>query len=112
MVLFGVSCKVLQALQNSADVSLEHLSFAALQEWARNQLATAAYKASRAADAAVAERLGDGGCTLADWGCPKCRFSYSPQQLPSSYNCFCGKQEDPEWDPWLAAHTCGELCGK
>lgn len=83
-----------------------------MQEWARNQLATAAYKASRAADAAAPQGLNDGGCMAAEWGCPKCRFSYSAKQLPSSYTCFCGKQEDPEWDPWLAAHTCGELCGK
>jgi NF-X1-type zinc finger protein NFXL1 len=48
----------------------------------------------------------------AEWGCPKCRHSYARRDLPSSYTCFCGKAQDPEWDPWLAPHTCGEVCGK
>ena len=40
------------------------------------------------------------------------RFDYPSCQVPQQYNCFCGKKEDPEWDPWLAPHSCGELCGK
>jgi hypothetical protein len=42
-----------------------------LQEWARNQLATAAYKASRAADAGGA--AGGAAAAAPEWGCPKCR---------------------------------------
>ncbi|KAF6263962.1 hypothetical protein COO60DRAFT_1292737 [Scenedesmus sp. NREL 46B-D3] len=81
-----------------------------IQEWARNQLATAAYKSSRAADLGSAA-AGD-AATAAQWGCPKCRHGYGASQLPSSYSCYCGKQQEPEWDPWLAPHSCGELCGK
>lgn len=75
----------------------------ATQEWARNQLDSAAYKASRDPSAAAAAR---------EWGCPSCRFDYPAAEVPQQYSCFCGKKEDPEWDPWLAPHSCGELCGK
>lgn len=40
------------------------------------------------------------------------RFDYPASEVPQQYSCFCGKKEDPEWDPWLAPHSCGELCGK
>ena len=48
----------------------------------------------------------------ASWGCPKCRTGYMPSEVPSEYRCFCGKQKDPPADPWLAPHTCGDICGK
>lgn len=48
----------------------------------------------------------------ASWGCPKCRTAYLPSEVPSEYRCFCGKQKDPPLDPWLAPHTCGDICGK
>lgn len=48
----------------------------------------------------------------AEWGCPKCRQLYKQAAIPHSYTCFCGKQPDPEFDPWIAPHTCGEVCGK
>ena len=48
----------------------------------------------------------------ASWGCPKCRTGYLPAEVPLEYRCFCGKQRDPPADPWLAPHTCGDICGK
>lgn len=48
----------------------------------------------------------------ASWGCPKCRTGYMPTEVPAEYRCFCGKQKDPPADPWLAPHTCGDICGK
>lgn len=48
----------------------------------------------------------------ASWGCPKCRTGYLPTEVPTEYRCFCGKQKDPPADPWLAPHTCGDICGK
>lgn len=48
----------------------------------------------------------------ASWGCPKCRTAYTPSEVPLEYHCFCGKQKDPPLDPWLAPHTCGDMCGK
>ena len=48
----------------------------------------------------------------ASWGCPKCRTAYQPSEVPSEYRCFCGKQRDPPLDPWLAPHTCGDICGR
>ena len=48
----------------------------------------------------------------ASWGCPKCRTGYLLTEVPSEYRCFCGKQKDPPADPWLAPHTCGDICGK
>ena len=46
------------------------------------------------------------------WSCPKCRAEYSPQQVPTQYLCFCRKEVEPRFDPWLKAHSCGEKCGK
>eukprot|EP00051_Salpingoeca_urceolata_P023207 m.390341 g.390341 ORF g.390341 m.390341 type:complete len:977 (+) comp20077_c0_seq5:238-3168(+) len=46
------------------------------------------------------------------WLCPKCRFEYPQAQFPSKYTCFCGKVPDPSFDPWIAPHSCGDMCGK
>ena len=46
------------------------------------------------------------------FGCPKCRFAYTESQIPHRYTCFCGKTTDPEFDPWIVPHSCGEKCGK
>ena len=47
-----------------------------------------------------------------NWSCPNCRTVYLPTQVPSRYYCYCKKEEDPKFDPWLTAHSCGEKCGK
>ncbi|XP_075985237.1 NF-X1-type zinc finger protein NFXL1 [Anticarsia gemmatalis] len=47
-----------------------------------------------------------------EWCCPKCRHSYSKEEIPRKYRCFCGKTDDPQYHPWLIPHTCGEICGK
>lgn len=64
----------------------------------------------RAADCAYREQSADKA--QASWGCPKCRTAYQPSEVPSEYRCFCGKQKDPPLDPWLAPHTCGDICGR
>ncbi|KAG0725125.1 NF-X1-type zinc finger protein NFXL1 [Chionoecetes opilio] len=46
------------------------------------------------------------------WCCPKCRSQYSQRAIPTRYLCFCGKKIDPEFDPWLPPHSCGEVCGR
>lgn len=46
------------------------------------------------------------------WDCPKCRHEYAFSQIPSEYNCFCGKELNPPNQPWLVPHSCGERCGK
>eukprot|EP00743_Colponemidia_sp_Colp-15_P020531 GILK01026726.1.p1 GENE.GILK01026726.1~~GILK01026726.1.p1 ORF type:complete len:367 (+),score=11.45 GILK01026726.1:36-1136(+) len=46
------------------------------------------------------------------WHCPKCRFDYLPARAPSQYLCFCTKEVDPPFDPWITPHSCGQLCGK
>eukprot|EP00054_Salpingoeca_dolichothecata_P028604 m.218839 g.218839 ORF g.218839 m.218839 type:complete len:853 (-) comp26271_c0_seq1:99-2657(-) len=46
------------------------------------------------------------------WCCPNCRHEYLQTDYPSRYRCFCGKKEDPPFDPWLAPHSCGERCDK
>lgn len=46
------------------------------------------------------------------WGCPKCRYEYSPDDVPSEYRCFCGKIVNPQYQALLAPHSCGETCGK
>ena len=51
-----------------------------------------------------------GGNTQLQWACPKCRFERS--ELPRKYTCYCGKVDDPAFDPWILPHSCGETCGK
>ncbi|KAL6748565.1 hypothetical protein V8C86DRAFT_3020593 [Haematococcus lacustris] len=81
-----------------------------IQEWARNQVDQAVLKAlsklTQFPGAAAQARA------AAEWGCPKCRQMYSSSAIPSVYTCFCGKVEEPEWDPWRAPHSCGDLCAR
>ena len=46
------------------------------------------------------------------WGCPKCRATYSESEIPKKYTCYCGKVTDPQFDPWIVPHSCGETCEK
>ncbi|KAH1004003.1 hypothetical protein HUJ04_003825 [Dendroctonus ponderosae] len=46
------------------------------------------------------------------WCCPKCRSDYMPDQYPTKYVCFCGKTENPIYQPFLVPHSCGEICRK
>lgn len=46
------------------------------------------------------------------WGCPKCRTEYKPQDIPSLYVCFCGKQVNPKYQALLPPHSCGDICKK
>jgi hypothetical protein len=62
------------------------------QDWARNQIDSASLRAHNANGSAPAR-------DELEFGCPKCRFSYPAAQAPRSYTCFCGKQQDPDFDP-------------
>ena len=44
------------------------------------------------------------------WSCPCCSHKYAAAEYPQAYRCFCGKTKNPEHDPWLPAHTCGNIC--
>ncbi|KAG8442538.1 hypothetical protein GDO86_011368 [Hymenochirus boettgeri] len=44
------------------------------------------------------------------WRCPACQNVSS--RVPSSYTCFCGKVNNPDWNRNEIPHSCGELCGK
>ncbi|XP_068158550.1 NF-X1-type zinc finger protein NFXL1 isoform X2 [Drosophila tropicalis] len=46
------------------------------------------------------------------WCCPQCRMEYQPDERPTTYNCFCGKEINPPAQPFLVPHSCGEVCGK
>ena len=46
------------------------------------------------------------------WGCPKCRSTYKEFEIPNRYTCYCGKIDDPQFDPWIVPHSCGEICEK
>ncbi|XP_073252696.1 NF-X1-type zinc finger protein NFXL1-like [Porites lutea] len=46
------------------------------------------------------------------WHCPKCRYEFKQSECPTRYYCFCGKQENPSFDPWLTPHSCGQSCSK
>ncbi|GAB4819935.1 hypothetical protein N2152v2_006981 [Parachlorella kessleri] len=86
----------------------EMVHLVCIQSWARQQLATAQAKAEQLRlhpDRAAAEAR-----SAACWGCPKCRREYSGSAIPSAYHCFCGKVQDPPFDPWNAPHSCGERC--
>ncbi|NXA33962.1 NFX1 protein, partial [Eudromia elegans] len=44
------------------------------------------------------------------WRCPACQNAST--QVPTTYTCFCGKVNNPEWNRNEIPHSCGELCGK
>lgn len=48
----------------------------------------------------------------AAWHCPKCRIEYPRTEIPHESLCYCGKVVDPPIDPWLTAHSCGQICGR
>lgn len=46
------------------------------------------------------------------WCCPKCRYEYNANDVPSKYFCFCKKTENPKYQQFLVPHSCGEICQK
>ncbi|CAH1179658.1 unnamed protein product [Phaedon cochleariae] len=46
------------------------------------------------------------------WCCPKCRFEYFTEDVPTKYLCFCKKTEKPKFHPFLVPHSCGDICRK
>eukprot|EP01132_Coremiostelium_polycephalum_P004597 gene4597-5739_t len=46
------------------------------------------------------------------WCCPKCRNNYYKKDYPTQYKCYCEKKVEPEYDPWVTPHSCGEICRK
>eukprot|EP00833_Pecoramyces_ruminatium_P005032 jgi/Orpsp1_1/1179064/evm.model.c7180000067794.1 len=47
----------------------------------------------------------DGG-----WRCPGCQSAIN--EVPSKYTCFCGKIENPRFNPYITPHSCTNICGK
>ncbi|CBK20994.2 uncharacterized protein [Blastocystis hominis] len=45
-----------------------------------------------------------------EWTCKYCNKENTA--VPNRYFCYCGKKENPEFDPWLPPHSCGNLCGR
>ncbi|GLC51639.1 hypothetical protein PLESTB_000524100 [Pleodorina starrii] len=87
------------------------LHLVCIQEWARSQVDTARAKAAARSlqEPASAEAL---RAAVVEWGCPKCRSTYPTADIPRQYKCFCGKVANPEFDPWVTPHSCGEICGR
>ncbi|KXJ15805.1 NF-X1-type zinc finger protein NFXL1 [Exaiptasia diaphana] len=48
----------------------------------------------------------------ARWFCPKCRHEFKQSECPTKYYCYCGKEQDPKFDPWIVPHSCGQTCGR
>ncbi|XP_076446589.1 NF-X1-type zinc finger protein NFXL1-like [Babylonia areolata] len=59
-----------------------------------------------------AEQAGQSPDLDVPWFCPKCRHEYKQSDCPTRSLCFCGKVEDPKFDPWLIPHSCGQTCGR
>lgn len=76
-----------------------------IQAWARQQLQTAAARAATEADRGMKAEAAP-----PVWACPKCRHDYAAGDTPTEYRCCCGKEADPEFNAWLAPHTCGARC--
>ncbi len=79
---------------SSGCYALLHLPCA--QAWARQQIQQQQLKQQKSTFSSC-------------WGCPKCRKLFAA--VPSGYSCFCGKEENPVFNPWNVAHSCGEECG-
>lgn len=74
-----------------------------IQRWAKDSIAHQKL--------AIDERPGIGRNNIL-WQCPKCRKDYDQTSVPNAYFCFCGQKHDPEFQPWLVPHSCGEVCNK
>lgn len=46
------------------------------------------------------------------WDCPQCRKKYEPNEIPRHYECFCGRERQPQPTPFLVPHSCGEICNR
>ena len=44
------------------------------------------------------------------WRCPGCQKEN--QSTSFAYTCFCGKVRDPEFNPYITPHSCGDVCAK
>ena len=44
------------------------------------------------------------------WRCPGCNLP--KESLPSTYSCWCGKDEDPRSISGIPPHSCGQTCAK
>ncbi|KAJ8906400.1 hypothetical protein NDN08_002893 [Rhodosorus marinus] len=46
----------------------------------------------------------------ASWRCPGCQDEGLGRSF--AYTCFCGRRVNPESDPGITPHSCGEICGR
>ncbi|MEW5303405.1 MAG: hypothetical protein WDW38_001729 [Sanguina aurantia] len=101
-----------EAVWHCMDGCYEVMHLVCAQEWARSQLSAVEAKAALRLSPEQFPEAAREAKASAQWGCPKCRQPYPSAALPSSYLCYCGKLTNPEWDPWITPHSCGELCGR
>jgi len=45
------------------------------------------------------------------WTCPNCNYAYAENKLPK-YFCYCSRWEEPDYNPMVMPHSCGEYCDK
>lgn len=74
-----------------------------IQKWVKEGVYQQQYNAEQAGKAADFDF---------PWFCPKCRYEYKQVDCPTRSLCFCGKVQDPKFDPWLIPHSCGQTCGR
>ncbi|ELR18860.1 uncharacterized protein ACA1_036940 [Acanthamoeba castellanii str. Neff] len=46
------------------------------------------------------------------WRCPHCNKTHRQHEGPPVSRCFCGKYANPEFNPYITPHSCGDLCGR
>lgn len=71
-----------------------------IQTWATNAIRSSAL---------LSAVLGDGPAV---WHCPSCRLEHDEPSYPEQYLCYCGSTPEPDYDPWLEPHSCGNVCGR
>ncbi|XP_075243128.1 NF-X1-type zinc finger protein NFXL1-like isoform X1 [Convolutriloba macropyga] len=85
-----------------------------IQKWARDSIEQTKFRLE--SHPAPALSAGDHGqmetVPVINWDCPKCRLEYPISSIPDYYYCFCGKTRDPDFDPWLVPHSCGQSCDR
>ncbi|KAK9827063.1 hypothetical protein WJX74_005265 [Apatococcus lobatus] len=83
-----------------------------IQAWARQHMGNSKLDAESLPALGAEQEQTSKKREQAGWACPKCRQEYARGEVPSKYTCFCGKVEDPPFDPWLAPHSCGQECNR
>lgn len=88
----------------TCDHCYSYFHFSCIQKWSKDSISLRSEEGQGPIAVFMPKKI--------EWCCPKCRHSYTKDEVPQKYRCFCGKLDNPPFHPWLIPHSCGEVCEK